>query len=603
MTFRKLITLFTVLSLLMALSVASVAAQDPEEESEGIVEPLEAPLEPVAGQDVETEEVIDSEGNVVEDIEEGLIEVELAEPVSPADAETEGIAEPAELEAPVEVSEEETIVTADVVEGSAAIDKALSTNVNYQNLGSSAATVTANYLLSTGSAWPGVPTSGNDTETPYNSFTIPVNGSVQHRHYTPFLGGNMQTGSGSVSVTSNQQLGAVVQIVARGQVGTSGAYVGVSSGAETVLVPQAFKNWTTGDGVADTQLAIQNVGGSAQGTITLNFYDAITPSDSPVGTYVISNLGVGVSSYVNLTSITPSSGSIDSSPDGDAFIGSIEIVATGGAIAAVVNNFFGDNGLHAYNGFGATEEAATWFIPLFSSQRSTGSGTFNTPVNIQNTGSSPIAADAVTLTCGSTISVSNPAAIPPNGAYSFNPFFDPDNLYQDGFIGACTLSGSGIEAVVFSTQRFNLNGDTSNAAAVRSFSTNDSGTDLRFPIVSRQLTSNGYSSSISLQNTGTTPANVTLNYNTSPESGSGTSNFSVNYTIQPGEVLEQNHRLGDDFTGSNQLTDSVMPRDWFGSLTVTSDQPIVGQAQFTYFPVGGGGGGDETALIAGIKVN
>ena len=108
--------------------------------------------------------------------------------------------------------------------------KQLSTNFTLVNLGSAAANGTITYYRPNGTVW------GSE------NFTIPGNGgqAIFRQYATSGNPGNpgLTSGAGSVVVTADQPLGAVVQILARDQNPTSsGAYAGLSAGDSSFFVP------------------------------------------------------------------------------------------------------------------------------------------------------------------------------------------------------------------------------------------------------------------------------------------------------------------------------------------------------------------------------
>ncbi len=128
--------------------------------------------------------------------------------------------------------------------------KTLSTNYTVVNLSTTAnAAVTALYYKEDGSAWAADPANTN--------FNVPMNyGQFVARQYTD---GTLTSGKGSVVLSSTEPLAAVVQIQARGQVSTIGAYTGYTSGSNKFYIPLVLRNRTTGNGIANTQIMIQNI--------------------------------------------------------------------------------------------------------------------------------------------------------------------------------------------------------------------------------------------------------------------------------------------------------------------------------------------------------
>ena len=83
---------------------------------------------------------------------------------------------------------------------------------------------------------------------------------------------SLTPGNGSVVVGGSGAMGGVVQILARGQTPTSGAYSGASQGAQTFNVPLVAKNGSSASGTANSQIVVQNTGSNT--TFTIDIIDA-----------------------------------------------------------------------------------------------------------------------------------------------------------------------------------------------------------------------------------------------------------------------------------------------------------------------------------------
>src|SRR3989304_6088383 len=119
--------------------------------------------------------------------------------------------------------------------------KQLSTNFTLVNLSTTSnATVHVDYKLETGATWV-APAASTD-------FTIAMNGGQKIiRQYVDAM--TPATGRGSAIVSSDQPLGAVVQILARGQNPTSsGAYSGFTKADSKFYVPLVSRRGTSGSG-------------------------------------------------------------------------------------------------------------------------------------------------------------------------------------------------------------------------------------------------------------------------------------------------------------------------------------------------------------------
>lgn len=132
-----------------------------------------------------------------------------------------------------------------------ATTKALATNYTLVNLGDAQATVSAQYLTPTGTEW---------GDSIFKSFTIPAGGNQIVRQYDDT---GLTPGRGSVIISSDQLLGAMVQEVTRTGVPTSGAYTGVGTPSATWYVPLAARQANSATGKVNSQIIVQNVTAAA----------------------------------------------------------------------------------------------------------------------------------------------------------------------------------------------------------------------------------------------------------------------------------------------------------------------------------------------------
>jgi hypothetical protein len=465
--------------------------------------------------------------------------------------------------------------------------KTLSTNFTLVNLDpTNPASGTIEYLLESGEIWPGV-TSANQ------SFTLPSNGgSLQIKQY---FDPTMEIGKGSVVVHSNLPLGTVVQIQARGQVPTMGAYIGFTHGSNRFYLPLVMRNKTTQSGIVNGQIVIQNADASPV-TVAVQLVPA--PGVSGSYTKTIENILPGVSYYYDLS---------DESNLPAEWMGSAVVTAaTGGKIAVVNNLFAGSDALLTYNGFDETSVGPHWIVPSFFSRLNNG---LSTVVTVQNLSGAAIDAGAITLSCLSTagdtpntFSLTNQASVENNAAYSFNPV---DNNPTPGFpspwTGTCDVTAAGDPNLVVIIQMRVVGSTVGNRGADAYQAIRAGGTDrvLLVPLMAKFL-SNGFASVIGVRNLTSTPANVTLYYipatnGNCPVSICDRDHDGVveagddmiivtNKTIGANQSMQRNLRLpvGLEAGGVPDAEDAV-PNGWEGSLRVESDQPIDGYVQLTFF--------------------
>lgn len=459
----------------------------------------------------------------------------------------------------------------------ASTTKSLSTNYTLVNLGAEKASVTVDYFKDDGTTW---------AVDPANSaFDIAANyGQMQVRQY---FDTTMAAGKGSVVVKSNTNLGAVVQIQARGQTPTQGAYSGYTAGSNKFYVPLAAHNKTTASGIANSQIVIQNADQSNL-DVTIDLYNG------PTKTYTksITALKPGVSFYYDLA---------DETNLGASWLGSAVVTAFGTGKIVVVSNFFtGSDAMQTYNAFPAENVTTKWVAPLFFSRLGNG---LSTVVTVQNLSGGDIPANAVTLSCvrdssatPTSLSVQNPALIASNASYSFNPVTDTTLFPDAKWGGSCTLDSGGYDTVVIVQMRY-VGGSLAGAAAYEAMPASSTGKTVVVPLVAKRL-SNGFASVVTIQNMSTTAkAHVTLTYTPSSscalaicdKNSDGKLDASDVVTVSSIEIAEgasiqRNHRI---VSGVGAETD--LPDRWEGSMVaVSSDENINGFTQLTNISITAG---------------
>jgi len=438
-----------------------------------------------------------------------------------------------------------------------ATTKSLSTNYTLVNLGPTLATVNANYLKSDGTDW---------TVSPENqSFTIA--GNFGQAILAQYLDPLMASGQGSVVISSDQPLGAVVQIQARPpQIPSSGAYSGVTTPSQTYYAPQVFSKLPSAGGMQNSQIVIQNTNTVAV-TATVQFIPF--PGISGLSTYTNSNIQIqpgasflyDLSLEANLTSTNPTV---------TGWTGSAVIsVPAGSTIAAVVNTFAGVNSLQTYNAFSAETVGSVWSIPQFTSKLNNG---LSTPVIMQNLSGGDIPAGDVTLDCvaaanftPATLTQSNAAVIPENATFAFNPVGNA--AYPDHWSGTCTVTsatGKGMVGIV-QMRKPGVNDELAAYEAIPG-----SSTDKRVvvPLISKNQ-ANGFATAATIKNLSvSSPAPVKLTFTPSATYGGSQTPVTFNATIPAGGNLILSQR----FTGTPEL-----PNGWYGSLLVEPQDPATAQ--------------------------
>jgi len=381
----------------------------------------------------------------------------------------------------------------------------------------------------------------------------------------------LDAGSGSVVVSTDGPVGAVVQIQARGiPNATSGAYVGVSQGAAQANVPFVSHHGTAqGGNATNSQIIIQNASASAT-NVTV---DLINLTDGAVAhTQAFNNIPPNASVSYDLEG----EGSL---PEG--WFGSAVIKAAGGGEVAVVSNFFiGPDAMLTFNAF--TSAGRKWVAPLIASRLT---NSLSTPITVQNVSGSTIPAHEVKVKCTkdpgaagqAELNFDNPTAVNNNASVAFNPVTDSTNFPNEWF-GACTVTTGAFDTVMFVQMRF----VTGNRAGAYE-GILGTGTDKRVvvPLYAKNLPSNHFASAVTISNlSDSQPAHVTLVYKGAVGSDAACSHTFSNVTIAAGGSLIQNHRTEG---GVPELIDGCV-----GTLTVTStDQPINAFVQLDFLQQAG----------------
>jgi hypothetical protein len=463
----------------------------------------------------------------------------------------------------------------------AATAKQLSTNFTLVNLDkNNRAAGAISYLLESGADWPGV-SAGN------LSFDLPPNGgSIQIKQY---FDPTMQPGRGSVVIASDSPVGAIVQIQARGQVPTQGAYTGFLEGHTVFYVPLAARNRFTLTGTGNSQIIIQNAD-SVPVTVTVDLIPNVGSSGSYTRT--LASIQPGVSYYYDLTEET-------NLPDN--WIGSAVVTALDGRKITVVSNFFqGADILQTFNAFPAEELGPEWVVPIFFSRLDNG---LSTVITVQNIGGPEIAAGALAMHCRTIwdntpdhLDFTNPTAIAANGSYSFNPIGDAQ-LYPVGWAGTCEVEASGAAlAAIVQMRYYNSPTGVMGASAYEAIRAGGADRVMFVPLVAKVLP-NGFASVVGIRNLGTAEAALTLYYIPATNGNCPVATCDLNHdgvvdggdtivvtglVIAGSSSLQRNHRLG---TGTDSPeAENGLPNNWEGSLRIeSSGPPIDGYVQLTYY--------------------
>ncbi len=471
------------------------------------------------------------------------------------------------------------LLTSIAIAQGGATSKSLSTNFTMVNLSpTDQAQVTVEYLKDDGSAW----AVGSAYAGP---FTLDANGGqIQLRQY---FDNDMSSGKGSVTLNSTAPLGAIAQIQARGQTPSNGAYSGVSQGSEKIYLPLAAKKGASASGEVSSQIVIQNTG-SGDVTASVKLVDLNGNT-----TYTKSGIVIASKNSYYYDLALESDSNLPANWFGSATVEVDTTASPGGTVTAVSNLFMGSDMLQTFNGFAQEEIGAKWANPSFFSRLSNG---LSTVMTVQNVSGAEMAVGSITASCvetlsstgSATLSLTNTVAVGDFASYNFNPVTDMS--IPSGWIGACTITTPG-NSVAFIQMRY-VGAAYPLGAAFNALKSSGTSTTVVVPLVAKRL-GNTFSTVVTVQNlSDTASAHVTFTYSPSSESSSPDVVTVGPYEIPAGASLQHNHRLeGNGGTGSNVHN---LPDGFVGSLTVTSsDQPIDGYVQLTWYDPGSAGGGDS----------
>jgi hypothetical protein len=442
-----------------------------------------------------------------------------------------------------------------------ATTKTLSTNYTVMNLSTTNdATVTVMYKTDTGGDW-----TASSSST---SFTVAKN--YGQNIVAQYFDASMAAGKGSAVLSSTEPLAAIVQILARNQTPSSGAYSGFTSGSNKFYAPLVQAKLLTAGGTSNAQIMIQNIGNTALTNVTVDFFH--NPILAGITDY--QKTGISIPAYSTYYYDLSNETNLEAQWSGSAVV----TADTGKSVAVVVNLFAGANTLTTYNAYPVESIGQNWAIPLFTSRLPNG---LNTSVSVQNVSGSTMASGSITLDCKSTLSspatfskASN-ADVANNAGFGFNPFVDTS--IPGNWTGACTVHAPG-DAVVQVTLR--SPGVSDNSGAYEAFNSSSTNTMVVVPLMSKRQ-ANGFATVATIQNLDTAnAATVDLTYTPSTSyGGSQTPITLLNQNIPAGGNLIQNLRFNDV---------PQVPNGWFGTLVVTPSpsstaRPLVAFLQLTNY--------------------
>ncbi len=426
----------------------------------------------------------------------------------------------------------------------ASTSKKLSTNFTLVNLKDTTANVVVQYNKPDGTNW---------GASSFTNFSIaPGANEIVRQYFDPGL----TAGTGSVVVSSDQELGALVQMMAREGVPSMSAYTGISQTSTAWYVPLLAHHGGTAYGVANSQISIQNAGDAANISVALFARGAAMPTM----TKVFPNVPQGGSILFDLE---PEAGL------GENWWGSAEVTSSS-PLAVMSNMFTGADALVSFNGTPQETVKSSWFIPYFYVRLA---NTLVTTIVLQNVSGTQIPAGDLSLICtkdptapgSQTFTVNNDVAISNNSAYDFNPLTDLVRFPEAGWYGGCKISSA--SGKQFTMMILNRKIAETGHAAFEAIPGDLQTKKVTIPLVAKRL-ANGFATAFAVQNLSASDITVTITY--TPEGGVGTPIVRRGVLIPANASIQRNFRLADT---------EGLPDGWVGAATIVSDnKPIAGFA-------------------------
>ena len=440
------------------------------------------------------------------------------------------------------------VLIATVAASGASTTKVLSTNFTLVNLSTGSNAVNISYYKPDGTQWRAAEVA-----------TLAAQGDqLIRRQYDDT---ELSAGSGSVVVGAQGALGAVVQIQTRSGTATRAAYSGATAGATEANAPYVAKGLNSASGLVNSQIIVQNTSSSPT-DVVIDMISSAT--GATVASKTISALPAGASQTYDLA---------DDAAVPAGFFGSAVARATSGQVTVVANVFSGPDTLQTYNAF--TGVGQEWLAPLFTSRLA---NTLSTPIAVQNLSGNPIPVGGIVVVCTkdatspgvATLNLSNATVVTNKATYFFNPVTDP--AIPADWYGSCRITTTGFNTVAFVQMRV-VSG--AQAGAYEAIKADGTKTKVVIPLYAKRL-ANGFASVVTIQNLSKTAnANVSLQYVGAAGLAANCSG-TITAQIAANGSLQQNHRVESGGQAVPQIGNAC-----FGTIVVTSDQPIDGIVQLT----------------------
>lgn len=372
------------------------------------------------------------------------------------------------------------------------------TNIQVQNLSDQVAHCTITYYNQDGSV------------ALQYSFDISANGT-----WSKYQGAETSLPSGfngSVVLSSDQPIAAIVNQKTTGAQERSGSYSGESAGADSAYVPIAMKAFYG----FDTEISIQNASGSTV-SATVSYYTQ-AGTEIAAAEDSCSNLAVGAACRLNQA---------DNANLPSNYNGSASVSSTGPVVVVVNQN--GPNKQNTYNGFyaGGQELSAPIIMNAYYG--------FKTVVQVQNVGASQTRVRA-TYSDGKTVTS---GYIQPNSAVSF---YNWTESHASNFVGSGTFESlDGQDLVGMVNQTNDVQSSSYNLFA------GGSGTFV-LPTIMRNFYD--YSTSFQIQNIGGSSCDCVVTYDdgATPAPAGSLTGIPAGGSVLVPNRNETGH--GNDYTGS-----------------------------------------------------
>lgn len=428
----------------------------------------------------------------------------------------------------------------------AATTKRLSTNITIVNLTDSVNSGQIKFYKPDGSEW----------REPVSFSLAALGDQFISRQYGD---SKLSQGTGSVVVEADGEVGTIVQIQARDQIPTSGAYLGISEPSTQANIPFVSRHAHSASGKSNSQITFQNTSAS-YGQFEVTFYSGKD------GSLSLSKSFHNVAPYASVEYDLAVEAGL---PEG--WFGSAIVRATtdGTTVAAISNSFIGEHTLQTFNAF--TKFGREWYAPLFASRLK---NSLSSPITVQNVSGTTIPAGEIKLFCTkdasagpnlkNNIETSNKDPVGNSSSVFFNPVTD-DETFPPEWFGSCIVTSGAYDTAMFVQMRRVAE---SQAGAYEGIPGDRDVRKVMIPLYAKRL-KNGFASAVTIQNMNQDQSiDVILSYKGEAFSDPSCTQTFVKQIPAGGSII-QNHRLPD---GPNSLPD--MKDGCLGTLTVTSNHAI-----------------------------